>query len=415
VDGAGTLTRRLPAALLLALGLAFALTVLTADGGAAVSGRLGGDLPEFVGAGALVDAGVDATTLYDPATQVAAQRSYLPPGEGGGILFGYPAFVAAPYALPVALGLPYPAIYALVTAAMVGLVVAAVAVVRRLVPPVGGHPFPAGMAYAVTFVPLFVGLTGGQTTAVAGLLLVLFWWCWTHDEDVGAGLAAALLLYKPQYGAVAFLALALRWRPRALVAGVAGAAGLWVAGALTAGADWVGPWLGLVRDFTALDGGANADNEVSLPGIATALFGTGTTLAAVVGATAALAVAGATVLALRRRPPLGVGVALVVTATLLCSPHTLFYDLGLALPAMAALLPGLEPRSRRRLVVTVWLLGTTHVLAGTLGADPSIAVLLVVWAVAARPTRAVTALPSGHGDDLHPHHRGRAAGTVRVA
>lgn len=411
----GALTRRLPAALLLALGLAFALTVLTAEGGSAVSGRLGGDLPEFVGAGALVDADVDAATLYDPAAQVAAQAPYLPPGEGGGILFGYPAFVAAPYALPVALGLPYPTVYALVTAVMVGLLVAAVTVVRRLVPLVGRLPFTAVVAYAVTFIPLFVGLTGGQTTAVAGLLLVLLWWCWAHDEDVGAGLAAALLLYKPQYGAVAFLALALRGRPRALVAGTVGAAALWVAGALTTGADWVGPWLRLVRDFTALDGGANADNEVSLPGVAHALLGTGTTAATVVGAAAALAVGTATVLALRRRPPLGPGLALVVTATLLCSPHTLFYDLGLVLPAVAALLPGLDRPAGRRLLVAVWLLGATHVLAGTLGADPSIGVLLVVWGVAAHQARRGPALASGHGDDLHPHHRGRATGTVRVA
>src|SRR4051812_30744108 len=86
--------RRVACALLLALGVAFLISVLGGSGTTAAVGRLGGDYPAFHAAGEMVLAG-DGDHLYDPHRQAAAQAPYYGDDDDGGYLpFAYPPVVA---------------------------------------------------------------------------------------------------------------------------------------------------------------------------------------------------------------------------------------------------------------------------------------------------------------------------------
>ena len=158
------------------------VVTLSSDGNAIQSGRLGGDLPEFVGAGRIVADG-DAADLYDPARQLEAQADLFVDEGAGGILFAYPAVVAAPYAAGADLG--FSTIYLLHTAVMVlAVVLSARLLVDRLPLTRGTAWIPLGLAVTLTFQPMFIGVFNGQTTGLVLLGLVAVWVLASDDRDV---------------------------------------------------------------------------------------------------------------------------------------------------------------------------------------------------------------------------------------
>lgn len=383
-----------PLALIGAILAAIVLVTVSAEGTTSSSGRLGGDFVEFYGAGQIVADG-DAADLYEPARQEQAQEGLFGDDDsGGGILFAYPAVLAAPYAAIQALG--YSVGYLLHTAVMLGAVALSVRLLRGRLPILAErHHLLAAGAYSLTFLPMFIGVTGGQTTALTLLALATVWWGLDTDRHELAGLAAGLLLIKPQYGAgiIGLLILGRYWR--AVAGALGGAAVVWIGSALVAGVGWTSDWLDLASRIAEIDGGANLPNEVSWLGLAELALGRGgaaTTVSLVLTAATGLVV----LACLKRRPRLdALTVALIIPTMLLAAPHALFYDAGLLLVPLGALIFAVPSHRRLRVLALFWLAGLGHLGADALGFEPVALLVIATWAWAVHTIW--TELPESRG------------------
>jgi hypothetical protein len=368
------LADRVARAVLLAIGLALAITVVTAQqGGGTVSGRLGGDFPAFYGAARIVSDG-DIADLYDVEAQTEAQADLWGPDDPGVLYFAYPPHVAAAYG-PLA-SLSYPVAYALHTLLMSALVLAALALAKPLLPGLATRWWVT-IAAVASFYPMFRAVTAGQNTALTLFLIVAAWRLVDADRDVAAGLVLALLLYKPQYAIplIGLLFLSRRWR--VVVGAAIGAGGLWALGAIWLEPNWLASWWNRVVPFAQLDAQVNAKNSISAPGFAEALGGgawsiLGWTIAVVVGLTVSW------VWWRRVDQPLTVRMAVAAPAILLMSPHSMFYDASLILISVGVLV-AVGPIQRVRAGTLVWVLGFSQLAAGSLGWSPLFFVVAGVW------------------------------------
>lgn len=368
--------RRAAVAAVVAIALAVVLQVVTADGPDAVSGGVGGDFAAFFAAGDLVlDApGIDADGLFDPEAQFAAQAPVLPDDRDGNLYFAYPAFFVVPYVGLAALG--FGGSYLVHTSLMAAALAAAVALVRPMSTVVRNHPVEA-FAVALTFFPLFRGVTGGQNTALSLLLVVAIWRSLHDGREVSAGVAAALLLFKPPLALpfLAALVLARRWRAVAAAAGTG--AVLYLVGAAVTDPSWPARWLEAIRYLDRVDTPFNVHNFVSVPGAAEAVFGIDSVAATVVGFGLALvAVAVVSWAWWREAGELATRIALTTAGALVISPHALYYDAGLLVVVAVGLLTHVPASSRW--VLVAWAFGFAHLAADALGVSPL--VLLVVAA-----------------------------------
>lgn len=379
--------RLYPLAVIAAVLLAVVISALTADGSDSVSGRLGGDFAEFYGAGRILADG-DADDLYDPSRQAQAQADLLGDPDGTdatrGILFAYPAIVAAPYAALVELD--FQVAYLVHTALMLAAAALALWLVAPRLPLLHDprHRLAAA-AYGLTFLPLFVGLTGGQNTALTLLAVAVVWWALQSGRPGWAGLAAGLLLVKPQYALtlLGLLVLARHWR--ALGGAVAGGAVVWAGSALVAGADWTRHWLDLATSIDDIDQGANLPNEVSWLGLAQIALGRESDVALALGIAGSVVTAVVLVACLRRRGRAdALAVAVVLPSLLLIAPHALYYDAGILVVSIGVMACAV-PAARRAWVLAVWwVAGFGHVLAGDLGVEPVAALVVLTWLWAVR-------------------------------
>ncbi len=356
-------------------GVALAVVIATSSG--TPSGRLGGDLPEFLGAGHIVADG-DGADLYEPDRQVDAQEQ-LGAETGGAILFAYPAVLAAPYALLDGAG--YRTAYLIHTAVMVLALLATVRLLAGRLPLLGGRDWmPFAIAGSITFLPLFIGTFNGQNTPLVLLALTLVWVNLVDDHQAVAGFVTGLALMKPQYGLVVLVLLVLGRLWRAVIAAGVGAAAVWIGSALVAGVGWVPRWLDLVTSLSDVDRGANLANEVSWWGLAEAVLGRGSMVAAALGLVG-IAVTGALLVAglAGRRIDDPLVPAVVLPSLLLMAPHALYYDAGLLVVALAALLPSVPPDRRAVVLGAWWAAGLTHAAARTLGIDPVALLVIGTW------------------------------------
>lgn len=377
-------------ALAAALSISLASSLGTPGGSATLSGRLGGDFPAFYGAGRIVT-GEGADRLYDPAVQAAAQADLFGGDTDGYLYFAYPPAVAALYA-PLA-PLPYGTAYALHTIAAVGALVAALWCLRPMVGVVDRH-FTVVLAAGLTFFPLFRAVGAGQNTAFVLLALAASWRLVHHEHDLAAGVVLGLAVAKPQL-AIALVGLHLlarRWR---VVAGAAvGAAAVWAASAVLAGPGWVLPWWEQAARFERIDAGVNGRNAVSWLGVARAVAGVDSPLAAAVGWGLAAATVAAVIWTWRHstRHSLGPAMAVAASGVLLISPHAMFYDAGLMLLTGVVLADRLG-RPGRLVLGGAWLLGFAHPLARWLGVTPVAAAVMLTFGIAVvearRPPRGI--------------------------
>ncbi len=358
------LQRVYPRAVLGALGCT--LVVLLAGGG---SGRLGGDLPAFYGAGRIVLDG-DVAQLYSHPRQHAAQQDLFPAAEPHSYLyFPYPPFVALPYAL-LAL-LPFAWAYAIHVGAMAAcLAGAARMAARTLALPAGSRNLL--LAAGVTFYPLFRAVSGGQNTALSLLVIVAALALIERRRDTLAGLVMGVLWFKPQL-AVTFAGLWLiERRPRAVLGTLATGVLLYAAGAALAGPGWPAWWWreGVIS-FDGRDQMVNAANSVGFLGVAEAVFGTGTAAALVTGMTLTGLSAGIlAVMAFRgESSTLWERGAAAAAGCVLLSPHAMYYDAGLvALPLLVTVIRGTA--TERAVALGLWAIAFLHPLAGALGVTP---------------------------------------------
>jgi hypothetical protein len=357
---------------LIALAASFGLTLAGGEGADTPAGRLGGDYPAFYGAGRMAAAG-DLDQLYEPERLVREQADLLPGEQPGGYFsFQYPPHVAVAYR-PLA-ALPYRTSYAVHTALMVLLLVAAVQLVRPMLPAIDRAPLPA-TTLALAFFPLFRGITGGQNTALTLFLLAVSWRAVHDRRDWVAGIALGILLFKPQYGLplLALHLVARRWR---VLPGVAAMAALaWTASAAAAGTGWLGTWLDSVGAYPELEAKANATNAVSWLGATEALIDPGTAANAIGWSLAAITGAVVAWQWWRHKDAdLAWPMAAASAALLLASPHAVFYDTGLIVLAGFVVLDRGDRRAQRSAAL-LWLAGFSHIASSALGVNPLVLVI----------------------------------------
>ena len=384
---------RLARAIALALAIAFAVALASGSGAKNPSGRLGGDYPAFYAAGRLITSD-ERASMYDPARQAQMQQGLLPGDADEGVLyFAYPPHTALAY-VPLS-HLPYRLSYALHTMLMVGATVAALYLVRPMLPLVDRH-FELTVIGAISFYPMYRAITGGQNTALTLLLLAGSWRAVNARRDAVCGVLLGLLLFKPQFALpiIGLHLLGRRWRVGLSAALTAFAC--WGVGAALLGFGWLGNWLDSVRFFSDLDARVNRRNAVSFLGVADTVFGVGDTRGRVVGATLALATVAALILLWRNhgRRDLCAPMIVALPAIVLISPHAMFYDAGLLVLPLAALLAARHVHVRQAAVV-LWFAGLLDLAKHAVGLTPVFAVTIAVFVIALANARRYEPLPSG--------------------
>ena len=384
---------RLARAVALALAIAFAVALASGSGAETASGRLGGDYPAFYAAGRLITSD-ERASMYDPARQAETQQGLFPGDADEGLLyFAYPPHTALAY-LPLS-HLPYRLSYALHTMLMVGATVAALYLVRPMLPLVDRH-FELTVIGAISFYPMYRAITGGQNTALTLLLLAGSWRAVDARRDVVGGVLLGLLLFKPQFALpiIGLHLLARRWRLGLSAALTALAC--WGVGAALLGIGWLGDWFESVRFFSDLDARVNRRNAVSFLGVGDTVFGVGDTRGRVVGGLLALATVGALIALWRNhgRRDLCAPMIVALPAIVLISPHAMFYDAGLLVLPLAALFAARHVHVRQAAVV-LWFAGLLDLAKHAVGLTPLFAVTVAVFVIALANARRFEPLPNG--------------------
>lgn len=363
--------------------------------------RLGGDFPAFYAAGSIVRDG-DIDMLYEAQRQELEQVDL---GIDGYLAFAYPPHVAAAYAPLSMLAFKYA--YGVHTLLMAAALVVALHVLGEPVPLLRRWKWPL-LAGALTFYPLLTAVGGGQNASLSVLLLALVWRGLHDDRPALAGVAAGLLMYRPQYAlpVIGLLLLSRQFRAVAWSAVVAGLT--WAAVAVFLGARWLTTWFDAVLPFVERDADVNAANSISILGFLQAAWGTGGPAPVVVGAVGAAAV----VLVLMwfwaqpDRFPLAYRMGVLAAGIVLISPHTMFYDGSLLLIAGAALLATSEDVTPNppplRVLALVWVAALVHVAADGLGATPLALVVMAsfgafVWHTVSSSSSSSPTTPSQFG------------------
>lgn len=354
-----------PIALLATIAAALVLATVVYDEAHPTS-RLGGDYPAFYAAGSIALDG-DWDELYSDELQQTEQAGLID-DEGGFLYFSYPPFVAAAYA-PLS-GIDYRWSFLLHTALMSFALFVSIKLAWPWLED-RGWPVVAVFAVAVAFYPLLRAVPGGQNTAFSLLLLAAAVRLDRDEMPFLAGLVLAMLLFKPQFGVVLLplMLVARRWR---MVGGwMVGAAGLYALSAVLMGGSWIADWWTQAGTFRDINVGANGFNFISVPGFVVNLLGVDSVWALVIGYGLAAIVGLAVALFWWRNPhssPLE-RFALAAAAVVVVAPQTLFYDAGLLLLGLVALLPFVSMRMALflgGLVALSWL----GVLAEDLGWSP---------------------------------------------
>ncbi|MEM9519592.1 MAG: glycosyltransferase family 87 protein [Actinomycetota bacterium] len=375
--------------LLVALSVAFLFVLLSGTGSTTATGRIGGDFPAFYGAGTIVADG-DIDRLYEPIVQEAAQAGLLG-DEDGFIMYPYAPHVAAAYS-PLS-AVPYRLAYVAHTAVMIGALVGALSLLRPVVPILRNRVTLATAASMTTY-PVFVGMTGGQNTALSLLLIAVAWRAWHEDRDDIAGLALALLLFRPQY-ALPLLGLALLDRRfRTLATAAVGAGLVWIANAALVGPGWITTWYDGVRPLLEADAEVNAMNEIAPIGVLVALFGESTVAVGAGAAVSTAIVVGLMALWWRRPIDLHGRMAITTAALTLLGPHAIYYDSSLLIFSVVVL------ADRRQLsptgIALLWASGLLHLARHIADVSP---LIIVVFTVLGLTVTRLTGR-SGHDDEL---------------
>lgn len=300
------------------------------------SSRLGGDYPSFYAAGSIVNSG-DWGELYSPERQQAEQDGLID-DEGGFLYFSYPPFVAAIYGLLALPGYQWSFLLhtILMMLALAGAIWALSPWLRST-----GLPATALVVTSLAFFPVLTAVAGGQNTVLSILLFALVARLDHDNRPVLAGLVAALLLFKPQFGVVIvpLVMVARRWR---ILAGWAmGAIALFGVSTLLMGGSWLTDWWNQASLFRDTNAVANGANFVSVPGFVENLLGVGSHAAVLLGYGSAALLAARVAWLWWQEPDAGAlwRWALAAGVAMAVAPQTLFYDAGLLLLLLVALLP----------------------------------------------------------------------------
>ena len=222
-----------------------------------------------------------------------------------------------------------------------------------------------GVVAAFAWAPCLASAALGQNAVLALFLALVCAEALRRDDEVLAGLAAGLSLYKPTLAAPLLGLLLLRGRWRALAVAVVVAAGWFLAGVAATAGDWSWPvhWLDGLGGYYSLDTSGNASKAISLPGL---LAGRG--LAAAPALAVGAVIVAAALPRLFRAPP-EAAAAGACAVGLAASPHSLNYEAALLLPIIlwSVSEAGLAEPWRTRLIVPAYFLGPTYLISPTIG------------------------------------------------
>jgi hypothetical protein len=302
--------------------------------------------------GALWAAGATAggPDLVDAGRHVAWQTAH----GVSAAFFAYPpgaAWLFWPFArLPVDVSFWIQAIL------MVACIAAAGAVAARVYGLTPGLAVLAALAWA----PSTASVVTGQNAPFALLLAMVAIWALATDRPWLAGLAVAVLWYKPTL-ALGFVALfVVRGRWRELAVALAGGGVAFLLSVAAAGGDWgwLGTWLDGARTWLPADAAKNADKAISLPGLLGRL-----PVPWFVPAAGGAALAVAAIPGLRRAGMVEAASAACLIG-LAAGPRAWGYEAALAFPFFCWVLAGgVGEPWRTRVVVTAYLLGLLWVFS----------------------------------------------------
>jgi hypothetical protein len=345
-----------------ALALAAISTVIVV--GAPANGYI--DFPQFWAAGRTAG----TPDLLDTARHEAWQAAN---GLRQGF-FAYPpgaAWLFVPFSLgPLAMGFWLNALAAVGLTGASGLLGARVYGLDRRI----------AVVVAFAWAPCMASAALGQNAVLALFLALLGVEGLRRDDELLAGVAAGLLLYKPTLALPLLGLLVLRRRWPALLVAALVAAGWFLAGVAATAGDWQWPahWLDGLAAYYSLDTTGNAGKAVSLPGV---LAGHGLVMPLALATGAAIVVAALPRLARAPLPEAAAGACLVGLAA---SPHSLNYEAALMLPAIlwAISSRGLTEPARTRLLVPAYLLAPLYFLSTSVGwsiLQPVVLVGAAIW------------------------------------
>jgi len=339
-------------------------------------GRYGGDFPSFYGAGNIVLEG-DGSDLYDVETQIAAQAESF--GDGDLLYFAYPPHTAAVYAGIV--WLPYGAAYAVHSMLALAALIASIATLRPFVRGAfdGWTRLGVASVAAIASYPVLRSVLGGQN-ATFTLLGVAAVARFDHDErPVAAGIAAGMLLYKPQFGLLVIGVLILSRRWASVVSSVATSFVLFGLGGLVVGADWVSVWLDALSSFGELNLIVNGTLMISAWGWIQNLIGV-SWWSYLVAAGAAFAVGIPMAYGLLRDRWSEIPWYALTPLVIIVAPSALYYDATLVLLPVAVLVGWVADRASV-VVIGVIVVSWTQILAPSLGWSPLFPLVLAMAAL----------------------------------
>lgn len=353
-----------------------------------------GDFPAFY-TGALMVRSGRGSELYDFGAQRGVQATHFGDGRGYWQPYLNPPGLALLLAPATAFG--YATSYRLFAFAMFAMLAAALAMLVRASPALSASHLTAATAVLLSLGYLPVALTtfGGQNTALTLALLAMVYAARKLDRPVLAGVLLGALTFKPQYVPVLGLVFLLLRDVRVLASAAAVALAHYALGALTCGWGWPLDYLAALAEHGPREIAENGPWHFSLLAVARRFFAP--PVAAGVTVAGGLLVAGVLVRAWRRidAPPVThpAFFGLVVTGTMLLSPHLQYYEAGiLVLPALLAVEALLEEGGRPSVPVRLALAGgylayPAWAASDALGVQPLFFVLLALFLWTARLCR----------------------------
>jgi hypothetical protein len=273
---------------------------------------------------------------------------------------------------------------------MVAAMVGTGLLLRPVIPPIGGlrGRWVVAMLLVAGFQPVLRTMFGGQNTVLSLVLLSGLYASLVQRRSVRAGVFLGLLSYKPQLGSLAAVVLVAQKELLALGVAVACVALHYLAASFTCGWSWPAGFFRLSVEARSFEWTQNLRTHFSVwPFLLTILPAAWAKFAAVLVSLAVVLYVGAQ--ARRNRfdsPEVSLLWAMVVTGTMLISPHLQYYDAGLlALPALLMVSDLLRRKGSvsrgTRVALAVGYLGyPLHALADTLGFQPLFIGLVALFA-----------------------------------
>ena len=165
--------------------------------------------------------------LYNIAAQAAFQKNLLAPVSFNAVCyFNYPPFTTL-FCAPFALGNYLTGLILWWGAGLLALALSLHLLRRELM---ALRVRSTGRLFLMSFLffPTIAWFLYGQDTALTLLLYTIAFVMLRRENDLAAGLALGLLLYKPQLAIAVGMVLIIKWRWRALIGGLV-SVGIWIA------------------------------------------------------------------------------------------------------------------------------------------------------------------------------------------